>query len=63
VILIPLVACFPESTPAPSATPTPTPTATSTHPRFELATYMYALQTKGKITIGALDNAAPFSLS
>jgi len=61
VILIPLVACFPESTPAPSATPTPTPTATSTHPRFELATYMYALQTKGKITIGALDNAAPFS--
>jgi ABC-type amino acid transport substrate-binding protein len=58
-ILVALVACFPESSPAPSATPTPT--ATLAHPRFELATYMYALQTKGKIRIGALDNAAPFS--
>ena len=55
-----LVACFPESsTPPPTATPTAAPT--SARPRFELATYMYALQTKGKIRIGALDNAAPFS--
>jgi ABC-type amino acid transport substrate-binding protein len=54
-----LVACSPEVSPAPSATPTPA--ATVARPRFELATYMYALQTKGKIRIGALDNAAPFS--
>jgi ABC-type amino acid transport substrate-binding protein len=31
-------------------------------PRFELATYMYALQTKSKIRIGVLDGAAPFSV-
>jgi ABC-type amino acid transport substrate-binding protein len=59
VIAAVLVGCLPESTPAPSATATPAATAAS--PRFELATYMYALQTKGKIRIGALDNAAPFS--
>ena len=58
LFMVVVVACFPESTPAPSATPTPTTVA---RPRFELATYMYALQTKGKIRIGALDNAAPFS--
>lgn len=58
-ILITLAACTPEASPPPSATPTPT--ATLARPRFELATYMYALQTKGKIRIGALDNAAPFS--
>lgn len=58
-IVLALVACFPESSPTPSATPTPA--ATLARPRFELATYMYALQTKGKIRIGALDNAAPFS--
>lgn len=61
VIAAILVACLPESTPAPSASSTPTPAATATRPRFELATYMYALQTKGKIRIGVLDNAAPFS--
>ena len=59
MIAVVLVACFPDATPAPSATPTPA--ATAAHPRFELATYMYALQTKGKIRIGALDGAAPFS--
>ena len=61
LILFTLVACFPESSPAASPTPTAAPTATLARPRFELATYMYALQTKGKIKIGALDNAAPFS--
>ena len=58
-IVIALAACFPESSPPPSATPTAG--QTSARPRFELATYMYALQTKGKIRIGALDNAPPFS--
>jgi ABC-type amino acid transport substrate-binding protein len=51
--------CSPEVSLPPS--PTPTPAATIARPRFELATYMYALQTKGKIRIGALDSAAPFS--
>ena len=59
VIGVALVACFPESSPGPSATLTPA--ATLARRRFELATYMYALQTKGKIRIGALDNAAPIS--
>jgi ABC-type amino acid transport substrate-binding protein len=58
LIAVALVACFPESA-QPSATPSPS--QTQARPRFELATYMYALQTKGKIRIGALDNAAPFS--
>jgi ABC-type amino acid transport substrate-binding protein len=59
VIAIALTACFPESSPPPSATPTPS--ATLARPHFELATYMYELQTKGKIRIGALDNAPPLS--
>ena len=59
LVAVVVVACLPESTPAPSATRTPA--ATLARPRFELATFMYALQTKGKIRIGALDNAAPFS--
>ncbi|HKC92134.1 MAG TPA: transporter substrate-binding domain-containing protein [Candidatus Limnocylindria bacterium] len=53
-----LVACFPESSPPPIATPTG---QTSARPHFELATYMYALQTKGKIRIGVLDNAGPLA--
>ena len=59
-IVLTLLACTPETTPAPSSTPTPA--ATLARPRFELATYMYALQTKGKIRIGVLDNAAPFAV-
>ena len=59
MIAIALTACFPESSPPPSATPTPS--ATLARPHFELATYMYELQTKGKIRIGALDNAPPLS--
>jgi ABC-type amino acid transport substrate-binding protein len=56
-IVVTLVACLPETSPE----PTPTPTATSARPRFELATYMYALQTKGKIRIAALDKDVPFA--
>lgn len=58
-MVVTVVACFPESSP-PTATATPGPT--SARPRFELATYMYALQTKGKIRIGALDKDAPFAV-
>jgi ABC-type amino acid transport substrate-binding protein len=57
-LVLALVACFPESSP-PSATPTPR--STSARPRFELATYMYALQTKGKIRIASLDKDIPFA--
>ena len=59
VIVLALAGCLPQASPEPSRTATPAPTPS--HPRFELATYMYALQTKGKIRIGALDNAPPFS--
>ena len=55
-----LTACFPES-PRPSPSPTPTAAATAARPRFELATYMYELQTKGKIRIGVLDTVPPLS--
>lgn len=58
VILVTLVACLPQASPE----STPTPTATSARPRFELATYMYALQTKGKVRIGVLDNDVPFAV-
>ena len=58
-VIVALAACFPESSPSPTATPSAS--QTTARPRFELASYMYALQTKGKIRIGALDNAAPFS--
>jgi ABC-type amino acid transport substrate-binding protein len=53
-----IAACLPQpGTP----TPTPTPRATSARPKFELASYMYALQTRGKIRIGVLDDAPPFA--
>jgi ABC-type amino acid transport substrate-binding protein len=59
-IVVALAACLPQASPEP--TPTPSPAPTTTRPHFELATYMYALQAKGKIRIGVLDNAAPFSI-
>jgi polar amino acid transport system substrate-binding protein len=55
-LVLTLGACLPQ--PAP---PTTEPTPTLARPRFELASYMYALQTKTKIRIGVLDDAAPFS--
>lgn len=58
-IAVALAACLPQASPEP--TPAPSASRTPSRPRFELATYMYALQTKGKIRVGILDNAAPFS--
>lgn len=50
-------------TPQPSQeTPSPTARPTSARPKFELATYMYALQTKGRIRIGVLDQDIPFAV-
>jgi ABC-type amino acid transport substrate-binding protein len=60
MLAVTLAGCLPQSSPEPSATATPAPTAA--RPRFELATYMYALQTKGKIRIGALDKDIPFAV-
>ncbi len=59
LIVVALAACLPQTSPEPSHTPSPAPT--TARPRFELATYMYALQVKGKIRIGMLDNAGPLS--
>jgi ABC-type amino acid transport substrate-binding protein len=55
-------ACTPAAT-----TPSPTvgasaSTSTSTRPRFDLATYQYSLQTKGKIRIGTQEDNTPFSV-
>jgi len=55
-----IAACQPQQT-TPSPTPTTTAEPTATRPRFELATYEYALQTKGKIRIAVDDNSAPLS--
>jgi glutamate transport system substrate-binding protein len=59
LIAILLVGCTPQ--PA-QETPTPTVLPTAARPRFELATYMYALQTRSKIRIAVLDKAVPFAV-
>ncbi len=59
LIAILLAGCIPQ--PAQEA-PTPTARPTSARPRFELATYMYALQTRSKIRIGVLDKDMPFAV-
>jgi ABC-type amino acid transport substrate-binding protein len=41
--------------------PTPTTSPTATRPRFELASYQFALQTKGKIRVAIRSNASPLS--
>ncbi len=47
-----------------TATPSPTAaaSATSSRPKFDLATYQYSLQTKGKIRIGTQEDNPPFSV-
>lgn len=45
--------CQQQATPSPSPTTTASPTPT--RPRFELSTYQYALQTKGKIRVAIRD--------
>lgn len=49
----------PAATAAASAAPA---AAAAAKPKFELATYMYALQTKGKIRIGTREDNVPFGL-
>lgn len=47
-----------------TATPSPTAaaSATSDRPKFDLATYQYGLQTKGKVRIGTQEDNTPFSV-
>jgi putative glutamine transport system substrate-binding protein len=45
-----------------TASPTAAASATSTRPKFDLATYQYSLQTKGKIRIGTQEDNTPFSV-
>jgi ABC-type amino acid transport substrate-binding protein len=47
-----------------TATPSPTAaaSASSTRPKFDLATYQYAIQTKGKIRIASQEQNPPFSV-
>lgn len=50
-----------------TASPSPTvgasaSTSISTRPKFDLATYQYSLQTKGKIRIGTQEDNTPFSV-
>ena len=62
VAALTLTGCFfQQATPSPTPSSTPTAAATTTRPRFELSTYQYALQTKGKIRIAVRDDAAPMS--
>jgi ABC-type amino acid transport substrate-binding protein len=51
----------PEISPSPTPTPTQTSSAAPTRPRFELSSYQYALQTRGKIRVGVRDFSAPFA--
>ena len=55
-----LPACL---TPPDTTRPSPSPTVSSgpTRPRFELSTYQYALQTKGRIRVAIRDASAPMS--
>lgn len=52
--------CVGRTAPPPSPTPSPSPTPPSL-PRFELATFQYALQTKGRIRVGTSEDSPPFS--
>jgi putative glutamine transport system substrate-binding protein len=54
-------ACTSGGTATPSATPAAT-ASTSTRPKFDLATYQYGLQVKGKIRIGTQEDNTPFSV-
>lgn len=56
-----VVSCNPFTTPEPPRTPSPVPT--SSRPRFELSTYEYALQTKGKIRVAIRDGTGFTPLS
>ena len=55
-------ACGGGAAPTATASAAATAAAGPAKPKFELATYMYALQTKGKIRIGTREDNVPFGL-
>ncbi|MBU6423467.1 MAG: transporter substrate-binding domain-containing protein [Chloroflexota bacterium] len=57
-----LVTCTPTVAPSPSPSPTPSPIPTAAAvPTFELASYQFAIQTKGKLRVGIRDDDPPFA--
>jgi putative glutamine transport system substrate-binding protein len=60
-ILFVAAACGGAAAPS-GASPTAAPSATPSKPKFELASFMYSMQTKGKIRIGTQEDNFPFSV-
>src|SRR5438034_1691363 len=57
--IVSAAACGGASTPAASQ---PAASAKASAPKFELSTYQYAIQTKGKLRIGSQEDNPPFSV-
>lgn len=55
-------ACGGAGTTSQSAAPSGTAASASAKPKFEVSSYMYALQTKGKIRVGTQEDNTPFSV-
>jgi ABC-type amino acid transport substrate-binding protein len=55
-------ACGGAAAPSPSASAAPATATAAAKPKFELASFMYSLQTKGKIRIGSQEDNFPFSV-
>jgi ABC-type amino acid transport substrate-binding protein len=55
-------ACGGAAAPSPSASAAPATATAAAKPKFELASFMYSLQTKGKIRIGTQEDNFPFSV-
>jgi ABC-type amino acid transport substrate-binding protein len=55
-------ACGGAAAPSPSASAAPATATAAAKPKFELASFMYSMQTKGKIRIGTQEDNFPFSV-
>jgi ABC-type amino acid transport substrate-binding protein len=55
-------ACGGAAAPSPTASAAPATATAAAKPKFELASFMYSLQTKGKIRIGTQEDNFPFSV-
>jgi putative glutamine transport system substrate-binding protein len=58
-ILVTACGGAPGAQPSPTA-PGATPTAAAERPKFELASYQYSIQTKGKLRVGTREDNVPF---
>ena len=61
-VLFVAAACGGAATPAPTTSGAAATATAAAKPRFELASFMYSLQTKGKIRIGTQEDNFPFSV-